>query len=104
MSVCITGNVKANVLPEPVDAAITKFSPFNNLGITAFWTGVGVRKPERTCFKEELFFHYTFEVIFFPQSIIGTSNWIIESSRLITKYHRHQDNDSNEKQMSDYIN
>ena len=45
INVWITGRVKASVLPEPVDAAITKFSPFRSLGMTAFWTGVGVMKP-----------------------------------------------------------
>ena len=41
----MTGRVKAKVLPDPVDAAITRFSPFNRRGITAFCTGVGVWKP-----------------------------------------------------------
>ena len=38
--------MKARVLPDPVDAAMTKFSPFKSRGMTAFWTGVGVWKPE----------------------------------------------------------
>lgn len=41
--------MNASVFPDPVDAAITRFSPLRRRGITALWTGVGVSKPvERT--------------------------------------------------------
>ena len=45
MRVWMTGRVKARVFPDPVDAAITRFSPFSRRGMTAFWTGVGVMNP-----------------------------------------------------------
>lgn len=41
----MTGKVKARVLPDPVEAAMTRFSPLRSRGMTAFWTGVGVWKP-----------------------------------------------------------